>query len=110
MGLRRPGTRLPLHFGRARLRQKGTARAFRCRIRTPATPRPAAAPRKRGERMRFFKSAAAALADFMTTDGLWNLKFELLDKRPISIDGKTLPHSFHYVVDIGRPETAEPAR
>ena len=44
----------------------------------------------------------------MTRDGLSNLKFELLDKRPILIDGKILPNSFHYVVDIGRPETADP--
>ena len=57
-----------------------------------------------------FQKRRGRLADFMTTDGLSNLKFELLDKRPISIDGKTLPHSFHYVVDIGRSETAEPAQ
>jgi N-terminal region of glycosyl transferase group 7/N-terminal domain of galactosyltransferase len=54
-----------------------------------------------------FQKRRGRLADFMTTDGLSNLKFELLDKRPISIDGKILPDSFHYVVDIGRPETAE---
>lgn len=55
-----------------------------------------------------FQKRRSSLADFMTRDGLSNLKFELLDKRPISIDGKILPDSFHYVVDIGRPETAEP--
>ena len=55
-----------------------------------------------------FQRRRNSLADFMTTDGLSNLKFGLLDKRPILIDGKILPNSFHYVVDIGRPETAEP--
>ena len=38
-----------------------------------------------------FQKRRGTLADFMTRDGLSNLKFELLDKRPISIDGKILP-------------------
>ena len=54
-----------------------------------------------------FQKRRGSLADFMTADGLSNLKFELIEKRPITVDGRILPGSFHYIVDIGQPETAE---
>jgi len=54
-----------------------------------------------------FLQRRSRFAEFMLSDGLSNLKFELLDKRPIAVDGQILPHSFHYLVDIGQPEPDE---
>jgi len=54
-----------------------------------------------------FLQRRSRLGEFMLSDGLSNLKFDLLDKRPIAVDGQVLPHSFHYLVDIGQPEANE---
>jgi len=48
-----------------------------------------------------FQERQGHLADHMTTDGLSSLNFELLDKRPVIVDGQAMPNSFHYLVDIG---------
>jgi len=55
-----------------------------------------------------FQSRRGRLAEFMQTDGLSDLNFELLDKRPIVVDGHAVPDSFHYLVDIGEPDGGQP--
>ncbi len=54
-----------------------------------------------------FLQRRSHLAELMLSDGLSSLKFELCDKRPIAVDGKVLPDSFHYLVEIGKPEPDE---
>lgn len=53
-----------------------------------------------------FEQRRDRLEQLMRKDGLSNLKFKLVEKRPISVAGQPLPNSFHYVVDLGGPEAA----
>jgi hypothetical protein len=43
------------------------------------------------------------LGDFMAADGLRTLKFALLRRSRVNIQGKDQPPVFHYLVDIGEP-------
>ena len=106
MGLRRRGTGPPLPSGGTWFRQKrrylSGAGASACRLHRSRR----AHRRGRADGCGFLQRRSR-LAEFMYCDGLSNLKFELLEKRPIMVDGQVLPHSFHYLVDIGQPKPDE---
>jgi len=44
------------------------------------------------------------LAAFIEPDGMSTLKYSVVDKKPLSVAGQAFPNSYHYTVDIGRPE------
>jgi glycosyl transferase family 7 (putative galactosyltransferase) len=55
-----------------------------------------------------FQKRRACLSELLPKDGLSTLTFKLLEKRPIVLDGKPLPRSFHYIVDVGKPAAIDP--
>jgi hypothetical protein len=45
------------------------------------------------------------IASFIALDGVSTLKFKLLEKKPLVAGGQLARDSFHYIVDIGAPDT-----
>jgi hypothetical protein len=80
-------------------------------ISLPHPPRGFLAPGVFAEEARrnrvIFEKRRDRLAEVIHTDGLSNLKFDLMGKRPLTLNEQPLPGSFHYVVDIGQPEALE---
>jgi hypothetical protein len=52
-----------------------------------------------------YKTRRERIRELMDEDGLQNLKFETIRRVPISLNGDELPNAFHYLVDIGTPES-----
>jgi hypothetical protein len=45
------------------------------------------------------------IASLIAVDGVSTLKFKLLEKKPLAAGGQPVRDSFHYIVDIGAPDT-----
>jgi xylosylprotein 4-beta-galactosyltransferase len=58
------------------------------------------------ETHKVFDQRRLNLAAFIESDGLRTLKYSVIDKKPLTAAGQPLPNSYHYIVDIGRPENA----
>jgi len=50
-----------------------------------------------------FEGRRTRLRELIAEDGLSTVDYRLLRKTPISISGRKLPGSFHYLLDIGSP-------